>query len=119
MDALEQRVAKRAAAASCPTICDKKVSPHVLRHFAVMRLLAADDTTVIALWLGHDTTAAVQPVQANPLAQYYGPIVSMTASISNTTMSAWYAYKNASSTGAEVEAILGPVLGNASYMASP
>jgi hypothetical protein len=59
------------------------------------------------------------PAEANPLSQYYGPIVSMIASIGNTIMSAWYAYKNASSTGSEVEAILGPVLGNASNMASP
>jgi hypothetical protein len=59
------------------------------------------------------------PAEANPLSQFYGPIVSMIASIGSTIMSAWYAYKNASSTGSEVEAILGPVLGNASNMASP
>ena len=33
----------------------KKVTPHVLRHTAAMRLLKAGiDTTVIALWLGHE-----------------------------------------------------------------
>ena len=32
-----------------------KVTPHVLRHTAAMRLLKAGvDTTVIALWLGHE-----------------------------------------------------------------
>jgi integrase/recombinase XerD len=31
--------------------------PHVLRHTSAMRLLHAGvDTTVIALWLGHETT---------------------------------------------------------------
>jgi integrase/recombinase XerD len=34
---------------------DKHVTPHVLRHTAAMRLLEAGiDTTVIALWLGHE-----------------------------------------------------------------
>lgn len=44
-----------AAAASCPSLASKAVSPHVLRHTAAMRLLHAGvDTTVIALWLGHE-----------------------------------------------------------------
>ena len=34
----------------------KRVSPHVLRHTAAMELLQAGvDTTVIALWLGHES----------------------------------------------------------------
>jgi integrase/recombinase XerD len=56
-DALEQRLAKHAAAAGehCPSMRAKKVTPHVLRHTAAMRLLKAGiDTTVIALWLGHE-----------------------------------------------------------------
>lgn len=62
-DALERRVTKHAATAalSCPTMRDKKISPHVMRHAAAMRLLAAGvDTAVIALWLGHETTATTQ-----------------------------------------------------------
>ncbi len=62
-DALERRVAKHAAAAaqSCPTLVGKKISPHILRHTAAMRLLHAGvDTTVIALWLGHETVATTQ-----------------------------------------------------------
>jgi len=44
-----------AAARSCPSLAKKKVSPHVLRHTAAMRLLHAGvDTSVIALWLGHE-----------------------------------------------------------------
>jgi integrase/recombinase XerD len=62
-DALEKRLARHSAtaAASCPTLTEKKVSPHVMRHTAAMRLLAAGvDTTVIALWLGHESTATTQ-----------------------------------------------------------
>jgi len=62
-DALERRVAKHAntAARSCPTLAGKNVSPHVMRHSAAMRLLNAGvDTTVIALWLGHETVATTQ-----------------------------------------------------------
>jgi site-specific recombinase XerD len=40
----------------CPSLTNKKVSPHVLRHTAAMELLQAGvDTTVIALWLGHES----------------------------------------------------------------
>lgn len=62
-DAVERRIATHTAAATpnCPTLADKNVTAHVLRHTAAMRLLEAGiDTTVIALWLGHeqvDTTA--------------------------------------------------------------
>jgi len=62
-DALERRVAVHAATASlyCPTLAEKRVSPHVLRHSAAMRLLNAGvDTTVIALWLGHENVATTQ-----------------------------------------------------------
>jgi integrase/recombinase XerD len=62
-DALERRLARHAATAalSCPTLAEKKVSPHVMRHTAAMRLLAAGvDTTVIALWLGHESPATTQ-----------------------------------------------------------
>lgn len=44
------------AAATCPSLRHKRVSPHVLRHTAAMRLLGAGvDTSVIALWLGHES----------------------------------------------------------------
>lgn len=62
-DALQRRLAKYTATAalSCPTLREKKVSPHVLRHSAAMRLLEAGiDATVIALWLGHEKVATVQ-----------------------------------------------------------
>jgi site-specific recombinase XerD len=62
-DALERRLAKHAATASGtePSLVDKKVTMHVLRHSAAMRLLHAGiDTTVIALWLGHESTETTQ-----------------------------------------------------------
>jgi site-specific recombinase XerD len=62
-DALERRITKhaRTAATSCPTFLGKKISPHTLRHSTAMRLLHAGvDTTVIALWLGHESVATTQ-----------------------------------------------------------
>jgi site-specific recombinase XerD len=62
-DGLERRLAKHltAAARSCPTLRDKNVSPHTLRHTAAMQLLHAGvDTTVIALWLGHERVDTTQ-----------------------------------------------------------
>jgi integrase/recombinase XerD len=62
-DALERRITKHTATAavSCPTLLEKKISPHVLRHTAAMRLLNVGvDTTVIALWLGHEGVATTQ-----------------------------------------------------------
>ena len=62
-DALERRIARYTATAArtCPALLEKKVSPHVLRHSAAMRLLNAGvDTTVIALWMGHENVATTQ-----------------------------------------------------------
>lgn len=58
-------VAKHAATAAqhCPSLLTKHPTPHVLRHSCAMSLLRAGcDTSVIALWLGHenvDTTARI------------------------------------------------------------
>jgi integrase/recombinase XerD len=62
-DALEQRLAPRptTAARFCPSLRTKRVTPHVLRHSATMRLLQAGvETTVIALWLGHGQVETTQ-----------------------------------------------------------
>ncbi|WP_239312684.1 tyrosine-type recombinase/integrase [Frankia sp. Cj3] len=62
-DGLERRLATHVATAtqSCPTLRGKKISPHVLRHSTAMRLLHAGvDTSVIALWLGHENVATTQ-----------------------------------------------------------
>lgn len=57
-DAVQRLVTKHAttAALNCPSITSKHVTPHTLRHTAAMALLTAGvDTTVIALWLGHQS----------------------------------------------------------------
>ncbi len=62
-DGLERRVAKHVASAAvtCPSLGEKKVTAHVLRHTAAMRLLFAGvETTVIALWLGHEQVETTQ-----------------------------------------------------------
>lgn len=62
-DALEKLLAKYAtvAAAKCPSLKGKRVSPHVLRHTAAMELLRHGvDRTVIALWLGHESVETTQ-----------------------------------------------------------
>jgi site-specific recombinase XerD len=61
--ALTRRIAKPAthAAERCQSLTTKTITPHVLRHTAAMRLLHAGiDTTVIALWLGHEQVETTQ-----------------------------------------------------------
>jgi site-specific recombinase XerD len=55
-DAVQYLLSKSVAMARqrCPSLKNKRVSPHVLRHAAAMELLQAGvDTSTIALWLGH------------------------------------------------------------------
>jgi site-specific recombinase XerD len=62
-DGLEHRLAKHytTAARACPSLEKKKTTLHTLRHTAAMRLLHADvDTSVIALWLGHESVETTQ-----------------------------------------------------------
>lgn len=62
-DAIEHRISihTRAATVSCPSLADKHVTAHVLRHTTAMRLLRAGvDTSVIALWLGHEHVDTTQ-----------------------------------------------------------
>lgn len=62
-DAVERLLTKYAAMAqeTCPTLCGKHLSPHVLRHTSAVQLLQAGvDTSVIALWLGHETVGTTQ-----------------------------------------------------------
>jgi integrase/recombinase XerD len=62
-DAVSARLALHTltAARACPSMTGKKITPHVLRHTAAMRLLAAGiDSSVIALWLGHESIETTQ-----------------------------------------------------------
>jgi integrase/recombinase XerD len=57
-DALQQLVSRHAATArqACPSLATKSVTPHTLRHSAAMDMLRRGvDTSVIALWLGHES----------------------------------------------------------------
>jgi integrase/recombinase XerD len=62
-DAVERRIAKHTAAAAdnCPSLKTRNITAHTLRHTAAMRLLHAGvDTSVIALWLGHEQAETTQ-----------------------------------------------------------
>lgn len=62
-DALERRLRTHVAIAvrTCPSLRQKTITLHVLRHTAAMRLLHAGvDTSVIALWLGHEQMETTQ-----------------------------------------------------------
>ena len=62
-DALQRLVARHAAAArqACASLQGKEVTPHTLRHSAAMDLLRRGvDLTVIALWMGHESTETTQ-----------------------------------------------------------
>lgn len=58
-DALERLVKRHVISASqeCPSLIGRTITPHTLRHSTAMSLLRRGvDLTVIALWLGHEST---------------------------------------------------------------
>ncbi len=62
-DAVERLVEKhvRAASTKCPSMAEKNVTPHTLRHSAAMALRERGvDLSVIALWLGHESVETTQ-----------------------------------------------------------
>ena len=62
-DAVAYLMAKHvtAAAVHCPSLKDKRVTAHVLRHTTALDLLQAGvDRSVIALWLGHESIETTQ-----------------------------------------------------------
>ncbi len=57
-DAITKLIAKHTATAAreCPSLADKRVTPHILRHTNAMLLQAQRvDIATIALWLGHES----------------------------------------------------------------
>lgn len=82
-DALERIVSRHTLTAtrSCPSLTEKRVSPHVLRHSTAMELLHHGvDQTVIALWLGHESVETTQVyvhadlrIKEKALARMVGP----------------------------------------------
>ena len=62
-DGLQQLVARHIATARkrCPSLASKTVTPHTLRHGAAMAMLRRGvDLSVIALWLGHESSETTQ-----------------------------------------------------------
>jgi site-specific recombinase XerD len=62
-DAIARRITKHTATAvqRCPSLQGKQLTPHNLRHTSAMQLLHAGvDTTLIALWLGHEDVRSTQ-----------------------------------------------------------
>ena len=62
-DALQRLITRHAVSASqsCPSLKEKTVTPHTLRHSAAMNLLQHGvDLSVIALWLGHESIETTQ-----------------------------------------------------------
>jgi len=62
-DAFQRLVSRHIATArrTCKSLVSKKVTPHTLRHGAAMTLLRRGvDLSVIALWLGHESTETTQ-----------------------------------------------------------
>lgn len=66
---VEYRLKRAIASATAlqPSLKRKRISPHTLRHTTAMHLLQSGvDITVIALWLGHETSATTHMyVEAN------------------------------------------------------
>ena len=63
VDAVQYLMAKYVAIAGerIPSLRQKQVSPHILRHSAAMELLQAGvECSVIALWLGHESIDTTQ-----------------------------------------------------------
>jgi len=58
----------RAAAARCPTLAGRRISPHVLRHTCALDTLrATGDLRKVALWLGHASQKTTEIyLQADP-----------------------------------------------------
>lgn len=62
-DALQRLVSRHAATArkTCPSLIGKTITPHTLRHTTAMDLLRRGvDLSVIALWMGHESTETTE-----------------------------------------------------------
>jgi site-specific recombinase XerD len=62
-DGVQYILAKHTTTAcrSCPSLAQKRVTPHTLRHTMAMELLQAGvDRALIALWLGHESVETTQ-----------------------------------------------------------
>ena len=60
-------VAQQQATKQCPSLSERRITPHTLRHTTAMHLLQSGvDLSVIALWLGHEQIGTThQYMEAN------------------------------------------------------
>jgi len=67
----------------CPSLLKKRVTPHVLRHTTAVHLLQAGvDLSVIALWLGHESSESTQIYVDSDL-EYKRKILGKTIAVKN------------------------------------
>jgi integrase/recombinase XerD len=70
----------------CPSLRDRHVTPHQVRHSTAMHLLQSGvDITVIALWLGHESTATTHMYIEADLAMKKRAIDKVTTPLSGRT----------------------------------
>ena len=51
------QLAVQHASAACPQLAKRRITPHSIRHGTAMHMLQSGvDVTLIALWLGHEST---------------------------------------------------------------
>jgi len=51
------QLAVQGASAACPQLAKRRITPHSIRHATAMHMLQGGvDVTLIALWLGHEST---------------------------------------------------------------
>lgn len=83
------------AASNCPSLREKQVTMHALRHTCAIRLLHAGiDTSVIALWLGHASPATTQidldaDLELKQQARPHHPALQQTRQLPATRRTTW------------------------------
>ncbi|MBZ5617048.1 MAG: site-specific integrase [Acidobacteriia bacterium] len=80
------QLAVQKAATNYPELSHRRISPHLFRHSVAMHLLQAGvDITVIALWLGHESTATTHMYVEADLAMKERALKSLQAPQSRST----------------------------------
>ena len=67
------------ASQQCPSLRDKRVSPHVLRHTCALNILqATGDIRKVALWLGHESIQTTEDYLRVDVTQRIGVLHTVT-----------------------------------------
>lgn len=63
----------------CPSLCGKRISPHVLRHTCALNILqATGDIRKVALWLGHESIQTTETYLRVDVTERIGVLQSVT-----------------------------------------